>query len=190
MFALWLPLFSASLIRLLSKRFGTPMEPPSRYRIHITNTSGKRAVLKPLREAVQVTLRAHQAPCGELSILLCDNAYIQELNSGYRGINEPTDVLTFPPTDIPGASHFLGDIAISRDYAQDQARRRGVGLSVELAYLGIHGALHLMGFDDENERDRAAMMAEMHRMGVLAGLPEEKEWSSVLHEPQIVGGRA
>lgn len=165
------------------------MEPPSRHRIQITNASGKRAVLRPLRQGVLATLSAHKAPAGELSILICDNARIRELNRTYRKIDESTDVLTFPPTEAPGQTGFLGDIAISREYAEDQASARGVSLPVELAYLGIHGALHLVGFDDESERDRAEMMREMHRIGLLAGLPEEKEWSSVLHETAAGGAR-
>ncbi|MBX3118589.1 MAG: rRNA maturation RNase YbeY [Fimbriimonadaceae bacterium] len=165
------------------------MEPPSRYRIQITNSSGKRAILKPLRHGVQEALRAHKAPAGELSILICDNAHIQALNKTYRQVDEPTDVLTFPPTETPGESGLLGDIAISREYAEQQASLRGVSLAVEIAYLGIHGALHLVGFDDENERDRQAMMREMHRIGLLAGLPPEEEWTSVLHqEPTVAGG--
>ncbi len=164
------------------------MEPPSRYRIQITNTSGRRTVLKPLRLGIETALTAHRMPAGEVSVLICDNAHIRLLNESYRGIDEPTDVLTFPPTDMPGSEDFLGDIAISRDYAEEQSARRGVPLAVELAYLGIHGALHLAGFDDENERDRAAMMAEMHKIGLQAGLPEEKEWASVLHE--VAGGKA
>ncbi|MFX8316485.1 rRNA maturation RNase YbeY, partial [Acinetobacter baumannii] len=75
------------------------------------------------------------------------------MNSEFRGIDQPTDVLTFPADQsVVGAP--LGDIAIGVGYATRQARARGVSLTQELCYLAIHGALHLAGFDDETEQDR------------------------------------
>jgi len=115
-----------------------------------------------------------------VELLLTDDRQIQELNRSNRGIDEPTDVLTFPAPDFAGAP--WGEIAISVDYAERQSRARGISLSDELCYLALHGALHLIGFDDINARDRERMFAEMHRLGVELGLPEQPEWTSVLHE--------
>ena len=109
-----------------------------------------------------------------------DDTEIQRLNRELRGLDEATDVLTFPAPEFPGAP--LGEIAISVEYAAQQAAVRNISLEDELAYLGIHGALHLLGFDDEEEEPRRRMHAEMHRLGLELGLPEQPEWNSVLHE--------
>jgi len=114
-----------------------------------------------------------------VEIVLCDDATIQELNRERRGVDEPTDVLTFPAPDFPGAP--LGEIAISVPYAERQARLRGIKTEDELCYLAIHGALHLLGMTDEEDTERLKMQAEMARWGKSLGLPEEPEWTSVLH---------
>jgi len=115
-----------------------------------------------------------------VSILLTEDAEMQALNAQFRNLDESTDVLTFP-ADIP---MLLGDIAISVPYADRQAKVRGVSLSQELAYLAIHGGLHLLGFDDESEDDRKVMIEQMNRAAVAAGLKPDYEWTSLLHEAQ------
>jgi rRNA maturation RNase YbeY len=113
-------------------------------------------------------------------VLLCDDLAIQELNRVYRGLDEATDVLTFPSGGFEGAP--LGDVAISVPYAERQARARGVSLNQEIGYLAIHGALHLLGYDDESEADRVEMVQEMNRVAVAAGLQPDENWASLLHE--------
>ncbi|AIE83561.1 Metal-dependent hydrolase YbeY, involved in rRNA and/or ribosome maturation and assembly [Fimbriimonas ginsengisoli Gsoil 348] len=130
-----------------------------------------------LQHAVGVTLQQHGLDHGEVCLLLTTDDRIQELNRSFRGVDEPTDVLTFPS----GEPDPLGDVAISIPYAERQARARGVSLEQELGYLAIHGALHLAGFDDEDEQDRANMVREMNRAAVAAGLAPDEEWSSILH---------
>ena len=85
--------------------------------------------------------------------------------------------------DLPFSSSvgIRGDIAISVPFAQRQAAARGVSLDVELQYLAIHGALHLIGWDDVEDREREQMQAEMNRIGGFVGLPPDPEWGSVLH---------
>jgi rRNA maturation RNase YbeY len=115
-------------------------------------------------------------------VLLATDEEVQDLNRRFREIDEPTDVLTFPAQPIPGQEPALGDIAIAVPYAARQAQIRGIKTEEELQYLAIHGALHLLGWDDETEPDRAKMFAEMDRVGRLAGLPPEPEWCSLLHQ--------
>ncbi len=108
------------------------------------------------------------SPQAEVSIVLADDKYIQELNSQYRGINRPTDVLSFAlregeePEIIDGASEeLLGDIVISLETAARQAEEYGHSLQRELAYLSVHGLLHLLGYDHETEAAQNLMrMAE------------------------------
>lgn len=100
-----------------------------------------------------------------------------------RGINEATDVLTFPADpQWPGT---LGQIAVSMDFASRGAAARGVTLTEETAFLALHGALHLAGWDDDSEEERLKMVAEMNRIARLVGLTPDTEWSS---QPHLTGG--
>ena len=116
-------------------------------------------------------------PNAEVSIVLADDAYIQELNCQYRGKDMPTDVLSFAlnegeePEIIHGPEeNLLGDIIISLETAQRQAVDYGHSLERELAFLTIHGFLHLLGYDHEKEEQRQAMRAEEERILELIGL--------------------
>src|SRR5271166_529241 len=123
------------------------MEPPSSYTVGIVNQSGVRAPSAVLRASIRSALSQNDAPAGRVSLLLAGDAEIRDLNRTYRGVDAATDVLSFPlgDPDWRGAHReFLGDIAISVPYAQRQAAARGVELETELAYLAIHGALHLV----------------------------------------------
>jgi probable rRNA maturation factor len=113
-------------------------------------------------------------------IRLTGNREIQELNLHYRGLDTPTDILTFPSgLALPFP---IGDLAISVDYAQAQATARGGTQHSELAALVIHGVLHLAGFDDETEDDKKVMQAEMHKVGEELAIPIEADWTSILHQ--------
>jgi probable rRNA maturation factor len=96
-----------------------------------------------------------------------------------RGVDEATDVLTFPSD--PAWPGMVGQIAISLDFAERGAKARGVTLTEETAFLALHGALHLAGWDDESEEERDAMVAEMNRIALLAGLKPDENWSSQPH---------
>jgi len=116
-------------------------------------------------------------PNAEVSIVLADDAYIRELNCQYRGKDMPTDVLSFAlnegeePEIIDGPEeNLLGDIIISLETAQRQAVDYGHSLERELAFLTIHGFLHLLGYDHEKEEQRQAMRAEEERILELIGL--------------------
>ena len=87
----------------------------------------------------------------ELSLLLCDNAVIRRLNNRWRDIDISTDVLSFPlyelqPGKAPPAGP-LGDIVISLPAARIAARERATDGRAHLTYLGVHGVLHLLGYD-------------------------------------------
>jgi len=90
-------------------------------------------------------------PC-EVSVVICDNENIKELNNEYRGIDKETDVLSFPMYDEDGEldEDFLGDIVISLEKAVAQAEEYGHSLKREVAFLTAHSMLHLFGYDHEN----------------------------------------
>lgn len=157
------------------------MEPPSsRLSVLVLNESSARGLVAGIRRAVQTVYALHGRTEGTVSVLLCDDDRIQELNRDFRQVDETTDVLSFPAPPNPHLEH--GDIAISVPYASRQGQVRGVDLKTEICYLAIHGALHLIGFDDEIEADRRIMHSEMNRAIEAIGLRPEPEWTSVLHE--------
>lgn len=155
------------------------MEPPSSSRISVINESETRVAVRAVVHAAQCTLNLHGI-VGELAILLADNDRIRELNRQWRNLDEATDVLTFPAP--AAAAGFLGDVAISVPFAKEQAAARGVTLDTEVAYLAIHGVLHIAGFDDISDADRNTMFAEMERCATYAGLPAISGWHSMPHE--------
>ena len=97
----------------------------------------------------------------EISILFIGDQRIRDLNHQFRGIDLPTDVLSFPQVltgelEIPGAL-VLGDVAISLETARCQSEEHGLSFEEELTLLLIHGILHLLGYDHEissQEEDR------------------------------------
>jgi len=109
----------------------------------------------------------------ELSVVLTDDATIQALNRDYRGVDSPTDVLSFSQREGEGADPedaVLGDVVISLDTAQRQADERGHALAMEVRILLVHGFLHLLGFDHESPEDREKMAAA--ESNALAALPQ------------------
>ena len=88
---------------------------------------------------------------GTVAIAILPNSRVKALNRRYRRKNQGTDVLSFA-----GSGSFLGDIAISREIAQKQAKLLGHSLSTELRVLALHGLLHLLGYDHESDNGRMA----------------------------------
>lgn len=111
----------------------------------------------------------------EVGLRVTDDARVQALNRAFRGVDAPTDVLSFADDSEPGifvaqpgAVRYLGDIAISYQRVLEQAAAYGHSPARELAYLAAHGALHLLGYDHERGpadavamrvREEAAMAA-------------------------------
>ena len=95
----------------------------------------------------------------ELSIVLTDDARLQELNRDYLGIDAPTDVLSFPAseTDPETGARYIGDILISIPRAQSQADAAGHALESEVQLLVVHGVLHLLGHDHAEAEEKALM---------------------------------
>lgn len=116
-----------------------------------------RARLKRVAELVMAAEGCE--PDTELSAAIGDDAWIRELNLRYKNTDAPTDVLAFPQDISPeGAGRLLGDVAISIETAERQAREAGQGLIDEVALLLTHGILHLTGWTDETPVQRRRMM--------------------------------
>ena len=116
----------------------------------------------------------------EVSVTFVDDEGIRELNNKFRGLDKPTDVLSFPLLDYEGESeepffdelcHNLGDIVISLERAMAQANKFGHSFEREVAFLTAHSMLHLLGYDHElSEEDDADMRKRqndiMERLGL------------------------
>jgi probable rRNA maturation factor len=103
-------------------------------------------------------LRDRLAPKAQgISISYVDDRIMRKLNREHRGINQTTDVLSFPAESEPGAFPHLGDIVISLPTAEKMAKKLGVSRRREVETLVIHGFLHLCGHD--HEKDKGEMLA-------------------------------
>jgi probable rRNA maturation factor len=121
-------------------------------------------------------------PNTEVGVLLCNDAFIQTLNRQWRGIDKPTDVLSFPASKDAAALGLLGDIVIAFETAARQAAGLGIPLREHVAHLLVHGFLHLAGYDHietiEAETMETIERAALGRLGIAdpyrAPLSEDK----------------
>ena len=134
-------------------------------------------IAENVRAAAEKAAELYGVPTAEVSITLTDNAYIHELNRQYRNIDRPTDVLSFalneseePDIENGPDINVLGDIILSVERAEEQAADYGHSLRREIAFLTVHGMLHLLGYDHMEEADRLEMEKEqryvMEQLGI------------------------
>lgn len=93
----------------------------------------------------------------ELSVLFVGADHIKKLNQRYAGDNYATDVLAFPLLEDDDDGYMLGDVVICPEVAESNARKLGHPLGEELDTLLVHGTLHLLGYDHQDERQRSRM---------------------------------
>lgn len=134
-----------------------------------------------VRGAVEATLDLENYQnTAEVSITFTDNESIHKLNAKYRGVDRPTDVLSFPLFDYEGTSeeppvdemmNMLGDIVISLERAAEQAEEFGHSFEREVAFLTAHSMLHLLGYDHElSEEDDREMREKQNAVMDMLGL--------------------
>lgn len=127
-----------------------------------------------IRRCIHATLEAEGVPVAcEINVLITDDSGIREINRASRGIDKPTDVLSFPmfsmePGHLPEnweayidpdtGTCPLGDMAISLERAVRQAKEFGHSVQREVGYLTIHSVLHLLGYDHMDEGPQKAQM--------------------------------
>jgi probable rRNA maturation factor len=137
-------------------------------------------IVNTVRAAAEKVGALYDVGEAEVSVTLTDNAHIHELNRTYRGIDRPTDVLSFAlnesqEPEISGgpAVNVLGDLVISVERAREQAADYGHSVRREVAFLTVHGMLHLLGYDHMEESDREEMEAEQRYVMKELGIPRE-----------------
>ena len=123
--------------------------------------------------AAEATLQDQKTESGTLTVVLTDESGIREYNLRYAGINQPTDVLSFPGGEIdPGTGEeYLGDVIICPPIALTGASMGRHALLDEVRLLTVHGVLHLLGMDHDDEKDRERMWAIQERILNRLGKP-------------------
>lgn len=143
-------------------------------KIQIENQQRKQRILKrPLRKAARKILSDLGCPDAELSILLVDNAGIQQLNRDYLQRDRPTNVISFAMQEGEGGGVqplLLGDVVISAERAASDAADAGIPFEHELVFLLLHGILHLLGFDHERGTVEQAAEMEAREQEMFAAL--------------------
>jgi probable rRNA maturation factor len=114
----------------------------------------------------------------EVAVMLTDDAGIRTLNSNWRGIDKPTNVLSFPALQPSGprgpddAPRMLGDIAIAYQTTRKEADEEQKPFDHHLSHLAVHGFLHLIGYDHEKDDDAEAMEALETEILAQLGIPD------------------
>jgi len=115
-------------------------------------------------------------PEGELSLLIVDNAHIQQLNRDYLQRDYPTNVISFAMQEGEGQGvqpQLLGDVVISAERAAFDAAEAQVPFESELVFLLLHGILHLLGYDHERGSDADARLMEAKETQIFALLQND-----------------
>lgn len=118
----------------------------------------------PVKKTIKRALKFEGVSCACFNIIFISDDEIHEMNKKYRGIDRPTDVISFALEDSSDDGYglrerVLGDIYISIDRARSQAKEYGHSLNRELRFLSVHGFLHLLGYDHMNEEDEKEMFS-------------------------------
>ena len=133
-----------------------------------------------IQRAIAIAAEMADADTGdaELAFMLTDDAGIRTLNNNWRGIDKPTNVLSFPalpPTGPAGpddAPRMLGDIAIAFETTRQEADDEQKPFDHHLSHLAVHGFLHLIGYDHEEDDDAEAMEALETEILTQLGIPD------------------
>jgi probable rRNA maturation factor len=133
-----------------------------------------------IQRAVAAAAAIAEADTGEaeLAVMLTDDAGIRTLNGNWRGIDKPTNVLSFPalpPTGAAGpddAPRMLGDIAIAYQTTREEADEEQKPFDHHLSHLAVHGFLHLIGYDHEKDDEAEAMEALETEILAQLGIPD------------------
>jgi probable rRNA maturation factor len=122
------------------------------------------------RRAAAEAAAALSTKPAELAIVLTDDSAIRLLNRDWRGVDAPTNVLSFPTRNVAGDPPLIGDIVLAYETIAREAHAQDKPFAHHLAHLVVHGFLHLIGYDHEREADAAAMEQTereiLHRLAI------------------------
>jgi probable rRNA maturation factor len=109
---------------------------------------------------------------GTAVVALADDAMVHDLNRRFRGVDRPTDVLSFPSGDGRGEGVHLGDVVLAAQTLRREALVEGKPVRDHFAHLALHGLLHLLGYDHQGEAEAACMEAVESEILRELGIPE------------------
>src|SRR3569833_4776523 len=109
---------------------------------------------------------------GEVSILLADDSAVRDVNKQRRGLDKPTNVLSFPAADTPATQGHLGDIVIAFETLRRECDAEGRPFLHHLAHLTVHGFLHLIGYDHETDAQADEMERLESRIMIAMNMPD------------------
>jgi probable rRNA maturation factor len=121
---------------------------------------GKKRNIKAVarRAIIKAASTAARRPC-EIAVLLTDDPGIRAVNADWRGVDAPTNVLSFPAPQAAGDRRFLGDIVLAFETIATEAGAEGKPFAHHFAHLCVHGFLHLLGYDHVRKEDAEVMEA-------------------------------
>jgi probable rRNA maturation factor len=129
----------------------------------------KPAAEQTVRAAIAAAAAALSTADGEVSVVLTDDAAIRTLNRDWRKIDKPTNVLSFP---APKGAAMLGDIVIAYETLERECAEEDRIFLDHLAHLTVHGFLHLIGYDHQNDAQADEMEALESKIMTLMKLPD------------------
>lgn len=123
----------------------------------------------------------------EIAVMLTGDAAVRELNRTYRHKDKPTNVLSFPgdATGVPGQPRMLGDIVLAYGTVAAEAAEQGKPLADHVTHLVVHGVLHLLGFDHEDDGDAEEMEGLEVRILARLGIPDPYEEAAVIRHEAV-----
>ena len=137
-------------------------------KIEIINQTNEKVDKESLKKIVDYTLAKEQVKNGVLNVIIIDNDMIHKLNKEYRGIDRPTDVISFALEDddtfIKLDERILGDIYISIDKVYEQAKEYDHSFKREISFLTVHGVLHLLGYDHMVKEEEIIMFQKQEQI--------------------------
>ncbi len=161
-----------------------PQQPPNyQISVEVAEPFAQAVDREALQAAAAETLRQHGLHAASLTLVVTDDETVRELNRQYRGVDKPTDVLSFPAQEGSGEppmalppelaqelATYLGDVIIAYPYTVRQAARYGHPVEAELQLLVVHGVLHLLGYDHATPQEKAQMWQVQERVLTALGL--------------------
>jgi probable rRNA maturation factor len=128
--------------------------------VDVTLSPGAPAVdIERLERLLRFAAHHEKVNESEVGIWVNTDAEIADLHERYLGIEGSTDVMSFPAAESPVREGYLGDIAVSYETAARQAKEAQHAQGREIAYLTLHGLLHLLGYEDRSPEQRSRMIA-------------------------------
>jgi probable rRNA maturation factor len=155
-----------------SGRSGSPLQID--IRIQSLLWDGQPLAEKTVRNSVLAAAAALSTAAGEVSIVLTDDSAIRSLNRDWRGIDKPTNVLSFAASgpDTGEGSRLLGDIVIAFETLERECADENRDFLHHLAHLAVHGFLHLNGYDHETDAQAEAMERLESKIMTCLNLPD------------------